>query len=298
MRQVIRLLFATLALILGGSAGAADPVTLRIGVVSERHGQPDYTLIQYRPLVEILRQRLFERSIGVELLVAEDLNGLVRSAQRGEVDAVMESLFPTFALEHARVRLDLSLAAWRRGARDTHSVFFVRNDSPYHTLGDLKGRLLALESTRSTTAFALPRAELRRAGLVSVAADSARPPRGAVRYVLAGDETNQAYWVAGRKADAGAFNINDWNELPEKLRQELRIIHTTQPILRWVWSFRQDLPPPMKAAVAEVLLKLHEDPEGKAALEAARKIVQFDHIGDADRKHIAAWRRFARDQPK
>jgi len=298
MRQAIRLLLAALALVLGGSAGAADPVTLRIGVVSERQGQPDYTLSQYRPLVEILRQRLFDRSIGVELRVAEDLNGLVQSAQRGEVDAVMESLFPTFALERANVRLDMNLAAWRRGSRDTHSVFFVRNDSPYRTLGDLKGRVLALESPRSTTAFALPRAELRRAGLASVAADSARPPPGALRYILAGDETNQAYWVAGRKADVGAFNITDWNDLPEKLRQELRIIHTTQPILRWVWSFRQDLPPPIKTAVADALLKLHEDAAGKAALAAARNIVKFDRIDETDRKHIAAWRRFASGEPQ
>ncbi len=72
-----------------------------------------------------------------------------------------------------------------------------------------------LQALRSTSAFALPKAELARVGITVVPADDPRAGRANVRYVLAGAEINQAIWVLHGKGDAGAFNEGDWAALPE-----------------------------------------------------------------------------------
>ena len=106
-----------------------------------------------------------------------------------------------------------------------------------------------LQALRSTSAFALPKAELERAGIPLVPADDPRAGRADARYVLALAEINQAVWVLHGKGDAGAFNEGDWAALPEKVRSQLRIFHETRPILRGLLSFRTGLDPAVRRSV-------------------------------------------------
>ena len=126
------------------------------------------------------------------------------------MDFVLESVFPMLALRERSRSLEPALLVVRRGQREYRSVFFTRQESPIRSLADLRGRTLVLQAIRSTSAFALPRAELTRAGLRLVAADDAAADPKAVRYVLALAEVNQAVWVLHAKGDAGAFNEGDW----------------------------------------------------------------------------------------
>ena len=86
---------------------------------------------------------------------------------------MLESVFPMLTLRERSRNLEPSLLVVRRGEREYRSVFFTRQESPIRTLADLRGRTLVLQALRSTSAFALPRAELARAGIPLVAADEA-----------------------------------------------------------------------------------------------------------------------------
>jgi phosphonate transport system substrate-binding protein len=208
---------------------------------------------------------------------------------RGDVDFVVETAFPTLVLQERSRNLEPSLVVVRRGQREYHSVFFTRQETPIRTLADLRGRTLVLQVLRSTSAYALPKAELARAGISLVPADDPHAGRDNVRYVLAGAEINQAIWVLHDKGDAGAFNEGDWAALPEKVRSRLRVFHRTRPIVRGLLSFRPGLAAPVRKEVEEALLALAADEAGRAALRRASGVTRFERMTPADRRELRAW---------
>ena len=205
----------------GASRGAPPgrpgptPVPLRFGVVAEEPGEPDRMLQVFAGLIVQLRERLRPLRVEVEdLVIARDLDDLSRKLARGDVDFVLETVFPTLVLQERSLGLEPSLVVLRRGQREYRSVFFARRDAPIRSLRDLKGRTLVLQVLRSTSAFALPKAELESAGLTLAPADDLRSRPSDVKYVLARAEINQAVWVLHGRGDAGAFHEGNWAALP------------------------------------------------------------------------------------
>jgi phosphonate transport system substrate-binding protein len=273
------------------AATAAEPkTTLRFGVTAEEENEPDRMFTVYSPFLAQLRQRLAPAGIGVaELVIARDLDDLSQRITRKHVDFVLETVFPTLALRQRSRSLEPALLVVRRGQREYRSVFFTRQESPIRSLADLRGRTLVLQAIRSTSAFAVPRAELARAGLRLVAADDAAADPAAVRYVLALAEVNQAVWVLHQKGDAGAFNEGDWQALPEKIRARLRIFERSRPIQRGLIAFRGDLAPATRRAIEDVMLALHRDEAGLDALTRAAGITRFERLTRAERQAVLDW---------
>jgi phosphonate transport system substrate-binding protein len=268
----------------------AGGFALRLGVMAEEPSEPDHMLRVYEGFVSLLRARLAPQGIGVaDLVIARDLQDLSQRLRAGDVDLVIETVFPTLVLARRSGVLEPGLLVVRRGRRVYRSVFFTRKESPIQTLADLRGRTLVLQALRSTSAFALPRAELMRAGLAVVPSDDTTAGREAIRYVLAGAEINQAIWVLHGRGDAGAFNEGDWEALPARVRDQLRIFHQTRPILRGLLSFRSGLSRPIREAVVKLLLHLHEDPEGPPVLKVATGITRFEPLQAADRESLRGW---------
>jgi phosphonate transport system substrate-binding protein len=287
------LLAPALAALAPSSSPAAprdEPVPIRLGVIAQEPNEPDRMLKVFGELIALLRERLFPSGLRVEdLVVARDLDDLSQRLVRGEVELVVETVFPTLVLEERSRRLEPALVVVRRGQREYRSVFFTRDGAPIHRLADLRGRTLVLQALRSTSAFALPRAELERAGMALVPTDDPRVGPANVRYVLALAEINQAVWVLRGKGDAGAFNERDWEALPAKMRAQLRIFHETQPIVRGLLSFRANLDARAREELEGVLLRLHEDAAGRDALASAAGVTRFERLTPADRRGLRRW---------
>ena len=273
-----------------GFAAAEPALMLRFGVIAEEPNEPGRMFDVYSPFLVELGKRLAPAGLGVgELVIARDLDDLSQRIARRGVDFVLESVFPMLALRERSRNLEPSLLVVRRGEREYRSVFFTRQESPIQSLNDLKGRTLVLQAIRSTSAFALPRAELTLAGLRLVPADDAATDPGAVRYVLALAEVNQAVWVLHRKGDAGAFNEGDWQALPEKIRTQLRVFKRTRPIQRGLIAFRSDLAASARRALEEALLGLHQDTAGTAVLTYAAGITRFERLGAPELRAVLGW---------
>ena len=278
---------ALLALSFGPAAAAAEVV--RFGVIAEEPNEPDRMFTVYAPFVAELRARLAPAGIGMgELVIARDLDDLSQRLVRREVDFVLESVFPMLTLRERSRSLEPALLVVRRGEREYRSVFFTRQASPIQKLSDLRGRTLVLQALRSTSAFALPRAELARAGIPLVAADEAADRRS-VRYVLALAEVNQAVWVLHGKGDAGAFNEGDWQALPDKVRAQLRVFARSRPIERGLIAFRGTLEPATRSKLEEVLLALDQDEAGRAALKQASGVTRFERLTPQQRQAVLDW---------
>jgi phosphonate transport system substrate-binding protein len=220
------------------------------------------------------------------LVICQNIEDMTANLMNGRVDAVIEGVFPAIHISGRNKLLQPELLAWRKGQREYHSVFFVRADSPVQKLDDLRGRVVAFEAFRSSSAFMLPRLELQKIGMSVIPLDTGKKDKKAVHYVLAGSELNQAYWVERGQADAGAFNNGDWAKLPDHLKKQLRIIHETSPIPRWLLSYRTKLDTTMREIVSSELMRMHENKATASALSSAL-ITRFERLTEADRNAIS-----------
>ena len=276
--------------------GARAP--LRFGVIAEEANEPDRMLRVFGEMLARLRERLAPSGVDVgDLVIARDIDDLSQRLARGEVEFIIETVFPTLVLQERSRRLDPALVVVRRGQREYRSVFFTKKDGPIRDLAGLRGRTLVLQALRSTSAFALPKAEVERAGLVVVPADDPRAGQAYVRYVLALAEINQAIWVLHGKGDAGAFNEGDWAALPEKIRSQLRVFHETRPIVRGLLSFRAGLDPRVRRLADEALQGLDDDEPGRAALALASGITRFEPLTARDRQELRGLAAVLRPRP-
>jgi len=275
----------------GPGVHAAGDGRFHLGVITERIDEPDHALSQYSQLRDYLRDRLREYDIDVgPLVIGRDVPDLGEKLARGQVDMVIEGVFPTLAMQRRTGELQPALLVWRKEQREYFTVFFSREDGPIETLEDLRGQRLTFESPRSTSAYAIPRGFLLHRGFTLVPAAGGVAAAGAIRYVFAGAEINQAYWVLHGKAEAGAFNDGDWQRLAPGVQRGLRIFARTPPILRWLVSFHDDVAPQVRAAVEAVLLEMHEDPVGSEALRAASDIARFERLDASDMDNLDTWR--------
>lgn len=269
---------------------------LRFGVIAEQANEPDRMLRVYADLLAELSRRLGPRGIEVApLIITRDLAELARLLAQGEVDMVSETVFVTLDLQQERlVSINPRLAIVRRDQREYHSVFFTSRTSAVRKLGDLRGRTLVLQAARSTSAYAVPRAEMARQGITLFPAGQPKAPRNAAFYVFAGAELNQAIWVLKGRGDAGAFNEGDWKRLPEKVRKGLVIFHETAPLLRGLVSFREGVDPAIQRASEEALLDLHKEESGQRALRQADGLTRFERLTARDMSGLAGWRKALR----
>ncbi len=288
MLRKIVILFATLCL-LQFSAAFCGATAFRLGVINERPGMPDFAINQYAPLCRYLEKFSKENNISVELVIVRSMHEMVDHIQQGKVDAVFEGLLTTLSMNRQGAALEPSLLVWRKGQRQYYSVFFVRCDSTINKLDDLAGKSIAFESARSTSAFLVPKTVLQVAGMPVVAGETSDSSESAVSYFFAGSELNQAYWVERGRVDAGAFNNGDWQRVPEKVRNNLKIIYSTRPVLRWLCSFTPQCNSTLRATVTPILEKAHNTEEGREALQKAARIKRFERLTEQDRDNLLYW---------
>ncbi|MBA4421653.1 MAG: hypothetical protein C0390_00980 [Syntrophus sp. (in: bacteria)] len=260
-------------------AGAGN---LKIGVISNK---PVDMIKNCNPMARYLECRLKGLGItGVKVVVAKDIPEMVQWVKKEVVDIVFETAFATVVMREEAGMIP-KLLVWKKGVKQYVTLFFVRNDSPMTNLKDLAGKTLAFESPNSTSAYLIPKAELRLLGLTVIPLEG-RARKNAVNYVFAGRDINQTFQVIQKKADAGAFNSNDWDELPEKIKAELKIIHESKPIIRFIASFHPSLSGKLQEALINHLVQMDKEPDGIKALQSASRISKIERLTDEDLKSL------------
>lgn len=269
------------ALILYVLPASAEERPLSLGLISNN---PENRIKEYMPLMNNVAGRLKEFRIkDARVVVAKDVGEMMKKIERGEVDVVFESAFSTIEMQE-KAGMMPTMLVWRKGVREYRTLFFVRKESTVKSLSDLKGRTIVFEDPNSTSAYAIPKAELKRRGFTVLPLNEKMEIKDAVRYVFAGEELNQAFFVIQKRADAGAFNNNDWDELSKKISSELRIIHETQPMPRYIASFHPRLPEKLRKAIEVIFEEMDKNPEGKDSLKRASRITKIERLADADLK--------------
>lgn len=286
------------ALGLPGSVAASESEEVqRIVVMAAISDDPQRYVEAMKPLADYMAARLAPHGVtAVEVLVAENRRQLIRLLLDGRVDWVTETAYSAAVLEH-RANAEILLRKWKYGVPSYQSILFVRRDSGIESTAGLINRRVAFQHPGSTTGYFLPRTRLESSGLNLRELRSIREPArpGAVNYLFSGSEYNSAIWVHKGLVEAAALSNLDWQDesvVPPGIRDDLRIIYSSEPIPRALELVRRDLHPKVKRALKSVLLSAHSDPEAKEALRAYHMTLRFDEL---DQESLEALRQMRAD---
>eukprot|EP01035_Chromulina_nebulosa_P012012 gene12012-16025_t len=224
-----------------------------------------------------------ELGVKVNLRIANDYAAVIEGQRSGNIHIASYG-----SASFARARLtgvktdafanDINID----GSTGYYSVFFVKANSAYKTVDNLKGKNLGLVDPNSTSGNNVPRFELDKMGI-----SDADTYFGKV--VFTGSHENAMLALSQGTVDVAAnqwTNDND-STLQQMLtkgmlknadgsamkKEDFRIIHKSAPIINGPYAFNSDLPDDMKAAIA------------KAFLDAPTKDkAAFDRLSDGQKK--------------
>ena len=144
------------------------------------------------------------------------------------------------------------------GSKGYYSVFFVKKDSPYQGITDLKGKNLALVDPNSTSGNNMPRFELNRMGIV--------PETFFKQVVYAGSHENGITALQNDTVDVAADSwTNDTDSNLMRMARkglvkydDFRIVHTSPLIMNPLLAYLSALPDDLKAAIRRAFMQLPE----------------------------------------
>lgn len=266
-----------------------DPAEIVFGVVPYENAGS--VTDRYGPLVEHLRARL---NRPVTLRIATDYAAVIEGQRAGQIHIATygPSAFARALMIGARVEAFMQDVN-ADGSRGYHSVFYVRADSPYGRIEDLRGKSLALVDPNSTTGNAVPRFALSRMGLDADGFFG--------RVVYAGSHENAILALRQGTVDVAA---NWWNDertsnlsrMAEKgmvKAEEFRMVFKSEAIINAPTAYLADLTPDLKTRIRDAFLNLPaENPAAWASVSAGGQQAAWAPVDNAAYAPVVELNRF------
>jgi phosphonate transport system substrate-binding protein len=268
-----------------GSVARARPlrVAMSAAFVSER-GVPVYAkIVDYLAAASDVR---------IELVTGLAYTTINQMLEAGAVDYGFICGYPyILAHDQPAPKVELVAAPVPKDPRYQHRpVYFsdlvVRNDSPFKTLNDLRGRTYVYNEESSNSGYNMPRAYLVELGLTGGFFG---------KVIRSGSHEASIRMVADGLADASFVDslVLDYDRAKgfgDAAR--VRVIHSLGPAatVPFVVSTAATMTAPLKAR----LLTMHEDPRGRQILDEAL-LERFSEISDADYDGLRAMKKAAED---
>jgi phosphonate transport system substrate-binding protein len=239
---------------------------------------------RWAPFVAYLSKEL---GVKVNLRIANDYAAVIEGQRSGNIQIASYG-----SASFARARLTgVATDAFANdinidGSTGYYSVFFVKANSAYKSIDNLKGKNLGLVDPNSTSGNNVPRFELDKMGISDADAYFSK-------VVFTGSHENALLALSQGTVDVAAnqwTNDND-STLQQMLtkgmlkgadgaalkKEDFRIIHKSAPIINGPYAYSSDLPQDLKAAIV------------KAFTDAPTKDkAAFDKLSDGQKKGFHA----------
>ena len=228
---------------------------------------------RYAPFVEYLSKELGTK---VTLRVANDYAAVIEGQRNGSIQiagygpaSYARAIVTGVAVEPFATTVN------NDGTIGYYSVFYVKADSPYKTIDDLKGKNLGLVDPNSTSGNNVPRFALNKMKV--------NPETFFSKVTYAGSHENAVLALQQGTVDIAAnwWNSDDDSNLTRMAnknlakRDDFRIIYKSDLIPNSPYAYLASLPPDLKAAIA------------KAFMDAPTKAkAAFDKLSDGKDKEF------------
>lgn len=279
--KIVMLLFLLTACAFCSNA-LAQP-TIQVGVASMI--TPVSAVKYYQQAVEYLGRKL---GIPAEMVHRTTYDEIDVMLENQEVDLAFICSSP-YVLDNQKFGVELLVAPQVSGAVTYHSNIIVHKDSPITDLEQLEGK---------TFVFADPKSNSGRLYPTYVLAKRNETPESFFNsYQYSYSHNKSVEIVAKKRADGAAVDsiVYDFmvsNKSPYS--EQTRIIHRSPAFGIPPVVVHPDTPPYLKRSLLAIFLEMHNDPEGKAILEAM-KIERFVEVSDSNYDGIRAMRTFIKN---
>ena len=215
----------------------------------------------WTPFIAYLTKEL---GVKVTLRIANDYAAVIEGQRAGNIHFAN---YGPAAFARARmtgVPVDaFVIDIYKGGARGYYAVFYVRADSPYKTIADLKGKNLGAVDPNSTSGYTMPMYALNKAGIP--AAD-----KFFGKVLMTGSHENAIIALAQGTVDVATnwWNADDESNLVNMIKkgmvkdatgktlakEDFRIVLTTDLIINAPTAYLSTLPPDLKLAIKNAFL--------------------------------------------
>ncbi len=218
---------------------------------------PQLTLVHYRRTLEFIGKRLGRPVEMVQKKTYAEVSALL---DQGLVEVAFICSGP-YAKEGTLLGLRLLAAPVVAGSSRYRSYLIVQKDSPFSSLADLRGRVFAFTDPDSNTGYLVPSFWLWQMGR------SAEGFFAKVVYTHGHDNSIMA--VAKGLVDGAAVDSLIWEyhlSQGSAMASRTRVIRRSRPFGIPPVVASRHLSPELAARVREILLSMHQDPEGRRLL--------------------------------
>ena len=198
------------------------------------------------PLQNYLRQYMGR---DVKLVTLNSYATTLDSLSSGSIDF---ACLGAVTYVRGRAKLGLIPLVQRESDQQFHSLIIANSSKSIYSLNDLKGKQFAFGDINSTSGHVIPYLEMKRAG-INPDADFQ------VRYI--GEHSATVKLVEMGIVDAGAVDESVFNAMIKDGRADrsrLRVIHTSQPFVDYVYVARRGMSDSDREKFAAALLALKE----------------------------------------
>src|SRR5262245_58599852 len=261
------------------SGAKAESKTITMGLVSEinRAAIEEHFL----DLARYVGRRL---APGVEpagrVVVAPTPFELVKLLEQRQIDFYMESVYPTYSINYVHNAGKMILRRWKGGMAEYQSLLFTKRDGGIKRLDELRGKTIVFEDPGSTSGYLMAKFFLQRNGfkLAEKKDFDANATPGQVNYLFAYRQEKLLDMVFTKQAAAGVISDDDHGRLSEERKADFTILAQTERLPRHLVSVRADLAPQTAARLTDLLVAMHEDPEGQKILKKTDRTTKFDRL--------------------
>lgn len=232
---------------------------------------PQGTAESYQPLLDYVGTSLGRPVELVQRRTYAEINELIG---RGEVDLAFVCT-NAYVVGREAFGMRLLAAPQVRGVTVYYSLLIVPADSPAQDMADLRGKVFAFTDPMSNTGRLYPTYLVQRLGSTPEAFFSR------IFFAYSHDDAIRA--VAEGVADGAAVDSLVYEYATDRdsaLGDRTRVIHRSPPFAVPPVVVGPAVRPQMAAALTEILLNMHQDPAGQAALDALN-VDRFVEIEDS-----------------
>jgi phosphonate transport system substrate-binding protein len=219
---------------------------------------PKETFIYYRELLDFIGRNSGHSVQLIQRKTYEEINELF---PKGQIDLAFICTGP-FAASREKFGFEALATPQVRGQPFYQSYLIVPKDSSYQSLEDLKGRVFAFTDPDSNTGAMVPRFWLAKMGET--------PESFFSRTIFTYSHDNSILAVAKGLVDAAAVDGHQW-EYFEHFNpvhtSRTRVIRKSQPFGGPPLVASALLKDDVRSKIRELMLSMHNDPEGKHILE-------------------------------
>ena len=215
---------------------------------------------RYEPFIQYLSKML---GVPVKLRIANDYAAVIEGQIAGNIHLAKygPASFARALMNGAKIDA-FAMEVNKDGTKGYYSVLYVKADSPYQKIEDLKGKNLGLVDPNSTSGNNVPRFELNKMGI--------KPEEFFANVVYTGSHENAVIALQQGQVD-GAFNW--WNDENESMLRRMerksmakyddfRIIYKSDQIVNSPFAMLTTLPADLQKGIKDAFFSVDKnDPE-------------------------------------